>query len=76
MFFEIDVLKNFAIFTGKHLRWSLLLIKLQACNFLVNIAKFLKSAFFIKHLWWLLLKNSKIYQENISGGDVIDLYFS
>ena len=26
MFFKIGVLKNFAIFTGKHLRWSLFLI--------------------------------------------------
>ena len=27
------VLKNFVIFTGKHLCWSLFLIKLQACKF-------------------------------------------
>ena len=30
MFFETGVLKSFAIFIGKHLRWSLFLIKLQA----------------------------------------------
>ena len=30
MFFKIGVLKNFAIFTGKHLRGSLFLITLQA----------------------------------------------
>ena len=30
MFFKIGVLMNFLIFTGKHLRWSLFLIKLQA----------------------------------------------
>ena len=29
MFFKIGVLKNFAIFTGKYLCWSLFLIKLQ-----------------------------------------------
>ena len=29
MFFKIDVLKNLAIFTGKHLCWSYFLIKLQ-----------------------------------------------
>ena len=29
MFFKIGVLKNFAIFTGKHLCWSLSLIELQ-----------------------------------------------
>ena len=27
---KIGVLRNFAIFTGKHLRWSLVLINLQA----------------------------------------------
>ena len=32
MFFKIDVLKNVAIFTGKNLDQSLLLIKLQAFN--------------------------------------------
>ena len=31
MFFKIGVIKNFANFTGKHLRWSLFLNKLQAC---------------------------------------------
>ena len=29
MFFETGALKNFAISTGKHLRWSLFLIRLQ-----------------------------------------------
>ena len=43
-------LKNFAIFKGKHLYWSLFLIKLQAFRpvniakyFAVNIAKFLRA---------------------------------
>ena len=53
MFFKIGVLKNFVIFTGKHLCWSLLLIKLtpktskrlQHRCFLVNIAKFLRTPF-------------------------------
>ena len=66
-----DVLQNrcswkyFAIFTGKPLYWSLVIINFQAfiqkrlqhrC-FLVNIAKILRirTAFFIEHLWWLLL---------------------
>ena len=30
MFFKIGVLKNFAIFTGKDLYWSLILTKLQS----------------------------------------------
>ena len=35
MFFKIGALKNFANFTGKYLRWSHFLRKLdpQACNF-------------------------------------------
>ena len=48
MFFEIGVLKNFAIFRGKRLCWSLFLIKLQACNFSVNIGNFFGAAFFKK----------------------------
>ena len=67
MFFKIGVLKNFAIFTGKHLCWSLFLIKphdsspatlLKRDSYTgvpVNIAKFLRTSFFIEHLWWLLL---------------------
>ena len=48
-----SVLNNFANFTGKHLCWSLFLIKLQACHFIkkrfrhrcfpVNTAKFLRT---------------------------------
>ena len=57
MFFKIGALKNFAVFTGKHLCWNLFLMKLQAFRcFPVNIAKFLTTAFFIDHLRWLLLQ--------------------
>ena len=58
MLFKIGVLKNFSIFTRKHLCWILFLIKLQAWRpsfllkkrlqhrfFPVNIAKFLRTAF-------------------------------
>ena len=70
MFFKIAVLKNFVIFTGKYLCWSLFLTKfkvssLKACNvikkrlqhrcFPVNIVKLLRTAFFIEYLRWLLL---------------------
>ena len=61
--------RNFPIFTGKHLCWSLFLIKLQAyfnTCFLVNIAKFFDSKppvasvdllFLIKsNVGWFLLK--------------------
>ena len=53
MFFKIGVLKNFAKFTGKHLCWSWFLIKLH-----VNIVKFLRTAFFLEHLRWLLLSTA------------------
>ena len=58
MFCKIGFLKNVINFTGKHMYWSLFLIKLQAYPqvfikkgfqhrcFSVNIAKFLRAAFF------------------------------
>ena len=65
MFFKVGTLKSYALFTEKHLHRSLFIIKFQACNFikkklqlrcfLVNIAQFLRTAFFIEHLRWLLL---------------------
>ena len=46
-------IKNFVIFTGKHLCWSLFLIKLQACKFIekrlqhwcfpLHVKKFLRT---------------------------------
>ena len=55
MIFKKGILKSFAIFIGKHLFWSLFLIKL-ACNFIekrlqhlcfpVNIAKFSRTFFY------------------------------
>ena len=58
MLFKINVLKNFAIFTGKHKCWSLFLLK-QACKsrnfikmrlqhwcFFVNVCRILKNRFF------------------------------
>ena len=72
MFWKIDILKNFAIFAGKHLSWSLFMIKLQARKFktlwkrdfntgvflwfTVNIAKFLRTAFLKDNLRWRLLR--------------------
>ena len=49
------VFKTFAIFTGKRLRQSLFLIKLQAKQlwhscFPANFAKILRTSFFIEHL--------------------------
>ena len=48
MFFKIGVLKSFPIFTGKHLCWKDF-IKKRSC-FPMNIAKFLRTAFFYKTL--------------------------
>ena len=57
-----SVLKTFAIFTWKHLCWSLFLTMLQAyyketytqvCS--CEYCKIFKNSFFIKHLLWLLV---------------------
>ena len=60
MFLKIGILNNFAIFTGKHLSWSVFLSKstkkkLQHRRFLLNNAKFSRTAFFIEHIRWLFL---------------------
>ena len=67
MFFKVRVLKSYAIFAGKPELESLFdkVPVLQVCNFIknklpqrcfpVNIAKFLRTAFFIEHFRWLLL---------------------
>ena len=70
MFFKIDFLKNFAIFTEKHVRVSLFLIK-EACNFIKNrfqykcfpvyIAKFLRTTFSITNLRWLFLHCTALF---------------
>ena len=59
------VLKNFVIFTGKHLCWSLFLIKLQACKFIekrfqhrcfsFHVKKFLRTPILKNIREWLLL---------------------
>ena len=64
------VLKNFAKFTEKHLCQRLSLNKVAGLRpvtlfkrrpwhrgFTVNFAKFLRTLFFIEHLWWLLFCN-------------------
>ena len=76
MFFKIGILKNFAIITGKHLCWSPFLIKLRTWRsaallnrdshrcFHVDFSKCLRTAFFIKHLRWLLLSKVKTNVES------------
>ena len=71
MFCKKGVLGNSTKFTGKHLCQSLFFNKVaglrpatllkkrlwQRC-FPVNFLKFLRTLFFIEHLWWLLLEKS------------------
>ena len=61
VFYKKGVLKNFTKFAGKHLCQSLTpatLLKKRLWHrcFSVNFVKFLRTPFYIEHLWWLLLK--------------------
>ena len=71
VFCKKDVLRNFTKFTGKHLCRSLFLGKVAGLKlatllkkrvwhkcFPVNFANFLRTPFFIEHLWWQLLFNA------------------
>ena len=65
MFFKMSVLKNFLIFSGKHLYWNLSNLFFQVAGlknlqstwstptqaFPVCIVKFLRKAFFTERLW-------------------------
>ena len=78
MFSKKSVLRNFAIFTEKHLCQSLFFNKIACLRpatflkmilwhscFLVNFAKFLRTPFIMEHLWWLLQKFMElIFLEN------------
>ena len=68
MFCKKGVLRNFTKITGKHLCQSLFFNKVPGLRlatllkkrlwhrcFLVSFVKFLRTPFFIEHLWWLLL---------------------
>ena len=52
VFCKKGVFRKFAKFLGKHLCQSLF-NKVAALS--VNFVKFLRTSFFIEHLWWLLL---------------------
>ena len=65
MFFKLSVLKIFKNFTGKHMCWRLLLIKLLALRpetllrrtpAPASYCETFKNTFFRKHFWWLLLE--------------------
>ena len=53
MIFKIDVLKDFAVFTGKHLYWSLFLIMLKALRSTTLSEKNSITDVF----WWWILPN-------------------
>ena len=83
MFFNIGVLKNFAIFTGKHqcsvsIQFNFLKKRLQHWCFPVNIAKCLSTAFLKKDLRWLLLKTSylEIVSHSICFNSIIICQFN
>ena len=76
--FKTGILKNFMILIGKHLCCSLFLIKLQVWRYAallkktlhhsfypVNFAKFLRTAFCMVHLWWLLQKMVEFLRNSI-----------
>ena len=61
MLLQIGILKNFAIFTGKRLCWSIFLIKfikkrLQHGCLSLNLTKVLRAAKVLEHLRWLFLE--------------------
>ena len=84
MFCKKGVLRNFAKFTGKHLCQSLfsnkvagprpaILLKRRLLHwcFPVNFTEFLRTPFYIEHLWWLLVFDSNFM--SIAKGKI---YFS
>ena len=78
MFFKIEVLKNFTMFTGKHLCWSLCLVKLQSSGLPLyqkktpvqvvfsKYCKIIKNRFFYKTL---LVAFSKIGRKSPATED-------
>ena len=54
MFCKKDVLRNFTKFTGNRLCQSLFFNKVAGLR-PVSFVKFLRTPFYIEHLWWLLL---------------------
>ena len=71
VFFKIDVLESFEIFTGKHLCWSLFLIKLHAqkgCNFIKKRPQHMFSCEYCE-----IFKNSFFYRASPVAASEIPL---
>ena len=63
-----DVLRNFKDFTGKHLCWSLSLIKLHVCNHLIwgtSVNEFLNGS-----LWSIFSMNLRNVVEMLAPGEI------
>ena len=68
LFFKVGVLKNFAVFTGKHLRWSLFLKMFQAFTFTTpTLVIFSKDC--------EIFKNSFLYRTPLAGASVPFFFF-
>ena len=63
MFFKMSVLKNFGMFTGKHLLESLFNQVTGLQVFSWEYCKIAKSSFFIEHHRWLLLQMFDIFSK-------------
>ena len=83
MFYKIDALKidALAMFTGKDLCWRFLLInfikkRLKHGCFPVNISKCLSTAFYIEHLWFIILLKIFMWWSNSLDvfGHKIDIF--
>ena len=76
VFYEKSVFKNFAIFSGKKLCWSLFLIKLEVFQqrcFHVNIAKYLRILT-LKNICKLLLNLVSVHKKN-KWFDLINFFY-
>ena len=60
MFFKIGVVKNFAIVTGNHLRWSLFLIRLQTFRSAILLKRLQHSCFPAKFLGTLFYRTPPV----------------
>ena len=60
LFFKIDVLKNFVIFTVKHSKTTLLKGDSNTGVFLWILQKLFRTTFYIWHLRWLLLNLRRV----------------
>ena len=68
MFYKKAVPKNFSIFAGKHLCWSLFLIKLQVFRYVTSIIKRIQHrCFFYKHKHSEIFKNVFFWRKSVNG---------